>query len=178
MRVSAAILAVILGSSAALAQGDPRANPVPVPEASRRQNCKAGAETEAGAKKAEARRSRSRSADKEAMRPLPAKPKSKSATSGSAAAGVAKPSGLQDTYAAIPQADRVAIQNDLTWGGDFTGPIDGEFSERLVAGGEGLPDAAQESGHRRDEPGGAQGARRRRRAAQAARSAGGSPRIR
>jgi hypothetical protein len=26
----------------------------------------------------------------------------------------------------------VAIQNDLTWGGDFTGPIDGEFSERLV----------------------------------------------
>ena len=27
----------------------------------------------------------------------------------------------------------LAIQNDLTWGGDFTGPIDGEFSERLVA---------------------------------------------
>ena len=27
----------------------------------------------------------------------------------------------------------MAIQNDLTWGGDFTGPIDGEFSERLVA---------------------------------------------
>ena len=61
----------------------------------------------------------------------------------------------------------MAIQNDLTWGGDFTGPIDGEFSERLVAGREGLSDAAQESGHRRDEPGGAQGARRRRRAAEA-----------
>src|SRR5204863_2990186 len=61
-----------------------------------------------------------------------AKPKSNPSTSGSAAAGISKPSGLQDTYAVIPQADRVAIQNDLTWGGDFTGPIDGEFSERLV----------------------------------------------
>ncbi len=40
---------------------------------------------------------------------------------------------MQDTYAAIPAADRIAIQNDLTWGGDYTGPIDGEFSERLVA---------------------------------------------
>ena len=33
MRVFAAILAVILGSSAALAQSDPRANPAPVAEA-------------------------------------------------------------------------------------------------------------------------------------------------
>ena len=59
----------------------------------------------------------------------------KRATTGSAAEGApaAKPSGLQDTYAAIPPADRMAIQNDLTWGGDFTGPIDGEYSERLVA---------------------------------------------
>jgi hypothetical protein len=39
---------------------------------------------------------------------------------------------LQDTYAAIPVADRMATQNDLTWGGDFSGPIDGQFSERLV----------------------------------------------
>jgi hypothetical protein len=69
------------------------------------------------------------------------KPKAKSAkaaklaTTGSAVAATpaAKPSGLQDTYAAMPRADRMAIQNDLTWGGDYTGPIDGEFSERLVA---------------------------------------------
>jgi hypothetical protein len=60
--------------------------------------------------------------------------KPKPATTGSAPASApAKPSGLQDTYAAIPPAERMAIQNDLTWGGDFTGPIDGEFSERLVA---------------------------------------------
>ncbi|MEA3079744.1 MAG: hypothetical protein QOF05_1152 [Sphingomonadales bacterium] len=140
MRVSAAILAVILGSSTALAQGDPRANPVPVQEA------KPAAKTAKPEPKPKSARK------KEAAKPKPAdatkpdadkkdeaaaaKPKSKSAsksaTSGSAAAGVAKPSGLQDTYAAIPQADRVAIQNDLTWGGDFTGLIDGEFSERLV----------------------------------------------
>jgi peptidoglycan hydrolase-like protein with peptidoglycan-binding domain len=136
MRVSAAILAVILGSSTALAQGDPRANPLPVQEA------KPAAKTA----KPEAKPKSARK--KEAAKPKPAdetkpdadkkneaaaaKPKSKPATSGSAAAGISKPSGLQDTYAAIPQADRVAIQNDLTWGGDFTGPIDGEFSERLV----------------------------------------------
>ncbi len=62
--------------------------------------------------------------------PAAAKPKSRSAaaTTGSAAAGVtsARPSGLQDTYAAIPRADRMAIQNDLTWGGDYLGAIDGE----------------------------------------------------
>ena len=130
MRVSAAILAVILGSSTALAQGDPRANPVPVPEATR------------AAKTAKPEPKPKSARKKEAAKPKPdadkkdeaaaAKPKSKSATSGSAAPGISKPSGLQDTYAAIPQTDRVAIQNDLTWGGDFTGPIDGEFSERLV----------------------------------------------
>jgi peptidoglycan hydrolase-like protein with peptidoglycan-binding domain len=130
MRVSAAILAVILGSSTALAQGDPRANPVPVPEATR------------AAKTAKPEPKPKSARKKEAAKPKPdadkkdeaaaAKPKSKSATSGSAAPGISKPSGLQDTYAAIPQTDRVAIQNDLTWGGDFTGPIDGAFSERLV----------------------------------------------
>jgi peptidoglycan hydrolase-like protein with peptidoglycan-binding domain len=133
MRVSAAILAVILGSSAALAQGDPRANPAAAPAA------KADARAKADPKSKTARK-------KEAAKPKPdaetaaetaaAKPKSKSAkaTTGSAASGgpSAKPSGLQDTYAAIPPADRIAIQNDLTWGGDYAGAIDGEFSERLV----------------------------------------------
>jgi peptidoglycan hydrolase-like protein with peptidoglycan-binding domain len=148
MRVSAAILAVILGSSTALAQGDPRANPVPVPEATRTAKispaAKPGPKPKSARKKEAAKPKLAAEKKPEAEKKdeaAPAKPKSKSAaitakpaTSGSAAAGTpsAKPSGLQDTYAAIPQADRVAIQNDLTWGGDFTGPIDGEFSERLV----------------------------------------------
>jgi peptidoglycan hydrolase-like protein with peptidoglycan-binding domain len=145
MRVSAAILAAIIGGSAALAQSDPRAIPAPAA---------AAAVTKADAKAAPKAKPRSKAArKKESAEPkadaenkpgagmkdesAAAKPKSKaaakSATTGSAAAGnPAKPSGLQDTYAAIPPADRLAIQHDLTWGGDFNGPIDGEFSERLV----------------------------------------------
>ena len=123
MRVFAAIFAVILGSSMALAQGDPRANPVPVQEA------KPAAKTAKPAPKKEAAKPKPADAtkpgaDKKTNEAASAKPKSKSAASG-AAANSSKPSGLQDAYAAIPQADRVAIQNDLTWGGDFTGPIDG-----------------------------------------------------
>ncbi len=145
MRVSVVILAIILGGSAALAQSDPRANPPPVQAAP--------ADAKAKAKPAP----KAKSARKETAKPKPdaepkadadkkdetaaTKPKStaakekekKSATTGSSAGSApAKPSGLQDTYAAIPVADRMAIQNDLTWGGDFSGPIDGQFSERLV----------------------------------------------
>jgi peptidoglycan hydrolase-like protein with peptidoglycan-binding domain len=152
MRVSAAILAVILGSSAALAQSDPRANPAPPPEAAPAPAPAPTAKAEPAAKPEPKSKSalkkhaakpkpdpeKTAGAEKK-DEPAPAKPKAKpaaanSATSGSAAAGnpSAKPSGLQDTYAAIPPADRVAIQNDLTWGGDYSGPIDGEYSERLV----------------------------------------------
>jgi peptidoglycan hydrolase-like protein with peptidoglycan-binding domain len=153
MRVFAAILAVILGSSAALAQSDPRANPTPAnaakPEAkaknkpkseSKKQpkpeaktggktRAKAEAKTEAKADGDAAANAKAKSSRKEN-----AAAKAKSATTGSAAAPATtgKPSGPQETYAAIPLAERMAIQNDLTWGGDFTGPIDGEFSERLV----------------------------------------------
>jgi peptidoglycan hydrolase-like protein with peptidoglycan-binding domain len=131
MRVSAAILAIVLGGSAALAQGDPRANIGPVAEPAK-PKAKAPHKKEVAKPKPDAE-AKDAPAAKPKAKAAAAKPV-KPATTGSAAAGnpSAKPSGLQDTYAAIPQADRVAIQNDLTWGGDFTGPIDGEFSERLV----------------------------------------------
>jgi peptidoglycan hydrolase-like protein with peptidoglycan-binding domain len=140
MRVSAAILAVVMGCSAALAQGDPRASIGPVTEPAKvKPKAKAAARKEAAKKEtakpdAEAKPEPAAKLKAKATAAKPAKPAAKPATNGSAAAGTpsVKPSGLQDTYAAIPQADRVAIQNDLTWGGDFTGPIDGEFSERLV----------------------------------------------
>ena len=146
MRVFAAILAVILGSSAALAQGDPRANPAPVTEAALAPKPKAKAKNEPKSEpkketKPEAStaanpkaNSKAKSARKEKAA-AKSKPAPKPATNGSAAAGApnGKPSGLQDTYAEVPPAERMAIQNDLTWGGDFSGPIDGEFSERLVA---------------------------------------------
>jgi hypothetical protein len=138
MRIFAAILAVILAGSAALAQGDPRANPAPrteaalapAPETKAKSEPKKEAKPETkadGGTKANPKPSR-KEKDKAAAKPKPA-------TTGSAAAATpnGKPSGLQDTYAAIPPAERMAIQNDLTWGGDFSGPIDGEFSERLVS---------------------------------------------
>jgi peptidoglycan hydrolase-like protein with peptidoglycan-binding domain len=144
MRVFAAILAVILGSSAALAQSDPRANPAPAtaakPEAKAKnkpkseskkqtkQEAKAEAKTKTDGDAAANAKAKSSRKEKAAA-------KAKPATNGTAAATAptGKPSGLQDTYAVIPPTERMAIQNDLTWGGDFTGPIDGEFSERLVA---------------------------------------------
>lgn len=139
MRVFAAILAVILGTSAALAQGDPRANPTPEAKPAAKSDARAKAKTQT--KIRSARKDAKPKPDAEKKPEPAAKSKSKKAaapkraTTGSAAEGApaAKPSGLQDTYAAIPLADRMAIQNDLTWGGDFTGPIDGEYSERLVA---------------------------------------------
>lgn len=40
---------------------------------------------------------------------------------------------VKDSYAAIPVAERLAIQSDLVWTGDYNGLINGEFSDRLVA---------------------------------------------
>jgi peptidoglycan hydrolase-like protein with peptidoglycan-binding domain len=40
---------------------------------------------------------------------------------------------LRQTYAAIPLAERLAIQSDLVWSGDYNGAIHGEFNERAVA---------------------------------------------
>ena len=134
MRVFAAILAVVVGGSEALAQGDPRANPAPRRARSGQRRPTKVREGKPGPRPKPEPRSKAAAAKAEpapnghqggqdppppAARP-PARPP-------------LKPSGLQDTYAAIPAADRAAIQNDLTWGGDFAGPIDGEFSERLVA---------------------------------------------
>lgn len=47
---------------------------------------------------------------------------------------VAKPSvALRDSYAAIPLAERHAIQSDLVWTGTYSGLVNGEFSDQLVA---------------------------------------------
>ena len=37
------------------------------------------------------------------------------------------------SYTAIPLAERIAIQNDLAWTGDYNGTIDGDFAERAIA---------------------------------------------
>jgi len=40
---------------------------------------------------------------------------------------------VADSYNAIPLAERIAIQNDLIWTGDYNGMLNGEFGERAVA---------------------------------------------
>ena len=37
------------------------------------------------------------------------------------------------SYAALPQADRVRIQQDLIWTGDYNGVANGDFGERAIA---------------------------------------------
>src|SRR6185436_17491390 len=37
------------------------------------------------------------------------------------------------SYTAIPLAERLSIQNDLAWTGDYNGAVNGEFGERAIA---------------------------------------------
>jgi peptidoglycan hydrolase-like protein with peptidoglycan-binding domain len=43
------------------------------------------------------------------------------------------PAAVQEAYAAMPEAERLAIQSDLAWTGDYNGIVDGDFNERSVA---------------------------------------------
>jgi hypothetical protein len=58
---------------------------------------------------------------------------------GDAAAGTApsqrpRPAvSLRDSYSAIPPAERIGIQLDLIFAGHYRGPVNGEYSEQLVA---------------------------------------------
>ena len=45
----------------------------------------------------------------------------------------AKPNPLAESYTAIPLAERLSIQSDLVWTGDYNGTINGEFGERAIA---------------------------------------------
>ena len=73
--------------------------------------------------------------------PKPAEPKKAEpvaqAKSKNAAAPKADKKAATDaitaSYNAIPLADRLAIQNDLVWTGDYNGLVNGEFSERAIA---------------------------------------------
>ena len=58
--------------------------------------------------------------------------KEKADTTGSAAAGAPKPPGIRETYLALPHTERLALQFNLTWAGDYRGAADGEFSDKLA----------------------------------------------
>ncbi len=46
---------------------------------------------------------------------------------------VPKPNPVVAAYAAMPVADRIAIQGDLVWTGDYNGLVNGDFGERSIA---------------------------------------------
>lgn len=45
----------------------------------------------------------------------------------------AKPDPITQSYMAVPEADRIAIQNDLIWTGDYNGTASADFNTRAVA---------------------------------------------
>jgi len=57
-------------------------------------------------------------------KPAPAKP---------APAKPAETAALKETYAAMPLSERLAIQSDLVWSGDYNGGVNGDFGERSIA---------------------------------------------
>ena len=130
----------------ALAQGDPRAHygPIAAPaKAKSKPKAKAARQHEPAAKKnaSAARQKEQPTATKKDQpaaakkeQPAAAKEKSKSAKAPGKTVPAAPPAkpGLPEFYAAIPLADRIALQRNLIWTGDYNGPIDGAFSDTLV----------------------------------------------
>ena len=110
MRVFAAFLATFLGVSGAFAQA-PEATPSPNPIAAKPIAAKPKAKT-------------------------PAKPAADdTVTTGIApttAPETAKQS-VRDSYGAFSLAERMSLQSDLVWTGDYNGLVNGEFSDRLYA---------------------------------------------
>lgn len=52
----------------------------------------------------------------------------------SSGSSAARPSAtLRDSYAAIPLSERITVQSELLWAGLYNGPVNGEYSEQLVA---------------------------------------------
>jgi peptidoglycan hydrolase-like protein with peptidoglycan-binding domain len=163
--VWAALLALALGSPAALAQSDGReaygpvtaspakaktvkpaaakpntAQPAIVPQATA---AKPRAPAPATAKK-EAARSTDTSTEGRAANEKPSskkdakkdakdsKQKKVASADKSGADAAGKPPAIRDAYMALPHAERLALQFNLTWAGDYRGLTDGEFSDKLV----------------------------------------------
>jgi peptidoglycan hydrolase-like protein with peptidoglycan-binding domain len=48
-------------------------------------------------------------------------------------ATAAKPDPVANSYTALPEAERIGIQDDLIWTGDYNGIADGTFNDRAIA---------------------------------------------
>ena len=184
MRVFAAILAVILGSSAALAQSDPRANPAPAAEAAPTAKPEAKAKTPKS--EPEKDQARAKTARKAEARLKPRLRRRRGQCQGNLrkANAASRAQARDHRQRRGGRARRQAIGPARHLRRDPAGRSHGDperpdLGRRLHRpdrrriqraagrGREGLPEAPQESGHRRHEPGGARGARCRGRAAEA-----------
>ena len=59
--------------------------------------------------------------------------KAKNATKATTATKKAATDAIAASYVAIPLTERLSVQNDLAWTGDYNGAINGEFGERAIA---------------------------------------------
>lgn len=72
-------------------------------------------------------------ADKKADKKSPARSKKAPAKEEAAAAPQPASAEQKAAYAALPVAERLAIQSDLVWTGDLAGGLDAEFRDRAIA---------------------------------------------
>ena len=125
MRFAGALLVLLigalpLGSAFAQAQNAKPAAPKPA-AAAKPETPKPAAAT--AAKPAPA------ATPKPAAAPKPAQP-----VAAPAAPAASKPTqAVRDAYAVMPLGERVAIQSDLIWSGDYNGTATGEFTDRAIA---------------------------------------------
>ncbi len=157
-RIFAALVAVVFATAAlaqsteskpkAAAEAKPKPKPKPKPKAD---SADAADKKTDSAEKPKAKPANSKPAEKkQAAKPKP-KPEAKSgddddkddapakkktekpSTTGSAgAASASAKSSLREAFATLPLAERIALQSDLIWTGDFNGLVDGQFSDRLA----------------------------------------------
>ena len=126
LRVFAAILATLIGTGWALGQATdtPAAKPPAKPAEA--------AKPAQAAKPKPKPKPAARTAAKPVVPRADAPATTGAATDDKPDESTAKPS-VKDSYAAVPEAERLSIQSDLVWTGDYNGLINGEFSDRLVA---------------------------------------------
>ena len=72
---------------------------------------------------------------------------------------------IREAYAAMPLSERLSIQSDLIWSGDYNGGVTGEFGDRAIAAVKAFQKKQQGQGNRPAHAAGARGAGRRGQAA-------------
>ena len=129
MRIFAAIVAVVLGTSVALAQSETKAPYGPVAAVKK---AKPKAKHKAARRDSRAATKAKRKSAPETAKAKPDKTDTPITTGSTTTDAPAATGDLRQAYAAIPLAERIALQSNLIWTGDYNGLINGAFSDRLV----------------------------------------------